>query len=52
MDAKVVQIERNTKQKFIFFVFISEMPPTFDEVKVGISEKNKRKKQINFLIDA
>ena len=28
--AKVVQIERNTKQKTIFFVFISEMQPTFD----------------------
>jgi len=28
--SKVVQIERNTKQKKGFFVFISEMQPTFD----------------------
>ena len=30
---KLVQIEDNTKQKSVFFVFIVEMQPNFNEVK-------------------
>ena len=44
--AKVVQIERNTKEKQVF-LYITEMQPIFERSsKVQISEKNTKEKSL------